>query len=469
MYQIELAIGEKNVMNCAKGNIKRNIAKQLHMSPQECQAFLATADNVLSLKTDIKELNNIIQLLDNPLTSKDDLESYQLYNLILDSNNYNKLENDDSIDNTYKCEKNIFDNEKENFENELLEAKTLFENQLYNKYFREEFEELIQADDMHIDKLEKFSKLYKFLRPEKVLETSDIGYFKIEYEKLKERYYNNIISQIEKESKNGTLSGNKLDQLSNMFEQLKEGDNVDNFISHKLQFYDAIKKAILPNTTNDIYYLFYFLGEKNNFKDINQYSISKISIGNDEITTCFKNGKLDVLFDKYGIKPTNEPNINLDITTESDEAYQIIMNKFLNLKKDIQAKNPDTTFKILNRLIVVENNNKESYYLIGDKDISPANIKYIEQINANLAPNTEELPVVYNKSFFSKITEKFKNSNLLNHRKNSEENIEYTCAVNYEHASKEQAFRKSISNITRYSNLTEQSTKIKQEDKELDR
>jgi hypothetical protein len=50
---------------------------------------------------------------------------------------------------------------------------------------------------------------------------------------------------------------------------------------------------------------------------------------------------------------------------------------------------------------------------------------------------------------------------LLHRKENLEENIEYTNVTNEKQISQKQAFRESISDMTQYSNFTNQNIKVK--------
>lgn len=214
IYELELAIGEKNTMKLGKGDIKKNIAKQLKMSISECQAFLSLADEIYSLEDSLINKSNIIDPLLNIAHNNKSLEDFRnslmqeecspledfLLHKILEDKNYKQFlknyKKEDILSSriayvVQRLKKQIKDEKRRR-----IECRSEFESRLFTKYFQNEFEELKQCKTVLPDKLKKFDYFYTLINPTEIIENSQIDYFLQDYEKIKqtqqETFRNNI-------------------------------------------------------------------------------------------------------------------------------------------------------------------------------------------------------------------------------------------------------------------------------------
>ena len=455
--ELELAIGEKNVMKLAKGDIKKNIAKQLQMSTKESQSFLAIADEIYSLQERERKLDSVLETIISykirdkltPANKEKAERNYvhlfeePLYIQSLESKEYKqyleKLEQGDTID----TRKAWFIDLCRNTSKEIETSKCLFESIIFNKYFKKEFEALLQMETIPVNKLKKFDELNELTSINEINRYSEIGYFKQEYEKLTERYSEGIYSQVEELFRNGDLSGDKLNELHELSK--REVTFTDE------KFLYRIAELVCPSEPSKVGELLCDLANNGQLKDANKYSILKIDVENLEINAYEKNGQVvDIQGNYFGFynnesSDKDENHTVFDFSLGDNEEYKSIMAQFLELKKNVQAENPNATIKILDRLIVVENNDEQELYVIIAGKLLPATAMRLESIKLNLAPNEVQLPVEYKNNVFGKMLMAIKKKLL----RNPSENINYNNIVTKK--SKQRIFKDNIKDMSQYS------------------
>lgn len=445
--ELELAIGEKRVMKMGKGNISSNISKQLEMSPKECRAFLALADEIYNLQKSVNELCYVINTLEDyqkidelPEEEKDiikgeytKLKQFSIFNSIISSNNIN-LQDAGEVENQTA----VFEKMLEEKESQIIQDKSEFESLIFAKYFQAEFEELKQMDDIPANKLVKFDDLYSLISKEEVTEDSVIGQFKRDYEKVLEKHFENICTKAKEEFEEGTLSGSKIEELQKII--TFDSNNTD------WKFFNRIAQLACPDEPLLASKILIGLALNQKLNTLNQYSIVKLGIGDLEINACQKNDKVvsalteDVFipFDKND-EELDEKNIELDFALEMDEDDKAIINQFLELRDKIRSENPQASIKISNRLIIIDDNNKQSFYLISHGLLLPLINLTPEPIRLNIAPNKIEplttseakhscaeeaqYPTIYKKNIFSKLFMFFKQKSLKNTNADIHDNV----------------------------------------------
>lgn len=98
--------------------------------------------------------------------------------------------------------------------------------------------------------------------------------------------------------------------------------------------------------------------------------------------------------------------VEFDFTLELEEDMQKIIVQFERLRDDALRRNSNTEIRIINRLIVISNENKEQYYYIINGQIQEARVKKVTTLN--LEHEGENLPHKLEPNIFQRIKERIR-------------------------------------------------------------
>jgi len=462
IYMLELGIGEERVMRLAKGNMK-NVARNLKLPLKKCKAFLANADEIYFIKSRINDIADIIRVLRNyeklnelPEEEREKvkkqyeaLSKNQIYNDVL-KENMNCMHIEDEII--------LFENELHNEKDKFKQSKNEFDNILYKTYFQKEFFEVSKMENIPAEKLIKFDELSEIISEEKLDETSRLGVFNKLYEQLIKEYEEKIYRDAEIAFNEGTLSGKKLYEFERLL--IRQVKLVDE------KFLKRMAELLCPTQVYETSNLLYQLEMNGQLGEAKQYSIDKIKLEDYEISVCSKNGKVISLLNRNGTLDSENnkvigDNIEFSFTLDLEEenGYQDIINQFLALKSSIEKQKPNATIKILDRLILIEDEGEQSFYIIHNGTISPATIDKSKQINLKLAPNEPTYPTIHKENLLSKLFRNFKKKEL--------KNVESAVCYNTDG---QEEFRNKISDMNKFNkDIYIDYHNYKTEEKESDR
>lgn len=464
MEELELAIGEDNVMALGKGNINHRIYKLLKTDLEESIRMLLRGDEIYKLDDQIKNNRIILNTVKNYLMKDhlnlEDREQVEYeYNKLLqkdikeiyyrEESEYQVFLQEENKDDTLQNREEFLEKQIQEQTAKHIELKSQFESIIYEKYFKSEFEQVIQSGmKPNLQQLTKWDDLWNLITEEGVQEGTPISEFKEKYEEMREQYLDNIVLEAEEEFNNGKLSGSKLAEL------LKKSFGFGNDVSN-IRLLSTVAQLIAPNSRYALY--IQELLESLDFEEIeniNEYkmSISKYCAGNINIPVYTKNGKIvnglskssEVEFVEMKIKSEKElkdENVEIfDYTTDLEEGYTTAREETLQIYQETLKKDPSTTMKILNRMIVFENEEGEQNpYIISAGHVLPAVVQEDSIINIKLAPNMVEFPAVQSENMFSGFIGRiksriYKSNNFLN------EEICYNSKIN----EKSKNFRESM-------------------------
>jgi len=486
--ELEIAIGEERVMTLGKGNIIGNASIQLGMNPEECIAFLGLIDEVYKLQGRVKDLNYIISTIEeykgrSKLSETErakieekynNLHEIPAYKRFIEIHNKVDLQQEEILKYQTYYFKVLLDKTKE----KTTKNKSEVESQIFAKYFEAEFAELMQMESILVDKLEKFSTLYELISKEEILEDSVIGKFKADYEMLIERHFNYIYEQAEQAFKAGGLTGEKIEELSqrllldSKFKRSDSGLRYD-----RVKFFKKIATLLCPEEALAVSSLLSKLDVEGELNTISEYSIVKLKARGkgknrgktSEITAYQKGGKVESILSHYD--EMLEEKEELYFTTELGEDIQKIMEEFEKLRDKELTKNPFAKIHIMDRLIVIDSNDEQSFYyilhgnIVEAHNITPNPIKLnfsqdeLEQLNTQ-----EDLhPVVVQKDFSQRLKSFIggifgKNADISNKLKSFIERI-FKRNIESSHNEEERKnavdlpknFREELSNMSNYS------------------
>ena len=460
--ELELAISEDNVMALGKGNLYEEIPKLLEMDYDECLRIFGIGDEIYKVNDQISNYRIILYitkryLMRDKLDSEDREEAETQYKELLQTEPKKEYYKEESAYQTFLQEENKSDtpeNRKEFFENQLkekklrhLNLKTKFESIIYEKYFEDGFEKVMESgQEPELQQLRKWEELWDLITDEGVQGEIPISEFKEKYEMMREQYLENISLEAEKEFNDGNLSGKKLVEL------LKKSSGFGNDMSN-MRLLSNVAQLIAPNYKNAIYVR--NLLASLDFEQLEQINKHKISIatycaGNVDIPVYMENGKIVSIFLPYcmdafsQMKNTSEKELKdenamiFDYTADLEEdGYTTAKEEALQIYQEALNRDASTKMKILDRMIVLENRDgTQTPYIISSGHVLPAFAQKGSTLDIHLAPNKVELPIVRKENVFSRLMTDIKRKFL----KNPEGDIYYDNAIN----EKSKIFRESM-------------------------
>lgn len=165
--KLELALGPIAIMKMAKGNIKKNVSKQLQMNPEESYAFLGLVDEVHAIKRKIENYNLFISILDKVInidkyTAKEQEKIKRAFeNMKYLSPDYYEFQNsmaflDFSVENGNSLESQLKFLKISIEEDEKRVSKVIkdIDRLIFDKYFKKDFE-------CQTNKARKFRQSYR--------------------------------------------------------------------------------------------------------------------------------------------------------------------------------------------------------------------------------------------------------------------------------------------------------------------
>ena len=425
--QIELGIGEKKVMQLGKGDIRGNIAKILNLNNiQDCVTYLAKADSVYWQNEKINNLKIIYNVLGNYINRVNknpeiQEEAMAEYRKLIKSN---QLYIHEVMKLGYRISPEDITN-KEGFKinelrdhfHELIEQEkgiqvnniNEFESMTFEKYLKKDFEEVVKSPIISKDDMQKFSEYFNLLKSTQNkanTEKSEIDIFKENFKEVQQRYYSQVYNKLTEDYQSGKLTGETIKQLID-----------DNSVGKKYRDLDIINKMgnlINPQNPNLVSNLIRILEQNEELNTFNKYSILQIQAQNkeDEVSVYSKDG---IITSNYEQKITpftkidKDPEDFFDFTYEPDINYKVIMEQFLELKDSVEERNPDAIIRIIDKLIAVEDDGKQSYYIIGKEQLLPAEIVNEIKLEAkNNSMNKYMYPKVQKENPISKLFAKIR-------------------------------------------------------------
>lgn len=157
--ELEIAIGEENVMKLGKGNIKKNIGNILQMKPKELVTFLAKGDSLYLFGEQIWQQHEINFVLEECLyanLSEQEIEE-KIKKLKADCPVYDKQNMDDIP--TLAERKQKIDEIINSSEESCSALTTDLENTIYEKYLQKDFERMSVEGNISDGDFKKFKDL----------------------------------------------------------------------------------------------------------------------------------------------------------------------------------------------------------------------------------------------------------------------------------------------------------------------
>lgn len=406
---VEMAIGPEKVMEFGRGDIEKNIAPLLDMTPEDCAVFLAKADSIYEYDDLSKDYFDVKQMLSsklklekerekNPDATMSDfiledvekLKSNKLYRGISKNSDYLTYAKDNNLD------PELDETKKEYFSHihELYSTKSKvllheIQGELLTKYFMKEFEEITSANTCSVEQYQKFSNLSGLLLTYGERTNDVLKAFDEKFEILRGNFFNTVSNDIKKSIQEGTLSVEQLSLYKNIFANGDYRDSGD--------FYEIVSKLMLPENPDMYRNFFGKLSLQNMVSDVFNYKLLELETENGTRAELFFDTQKSNHFSRYiqvpkivGVSDEIEnPNNIIDITLGNLQSIQEIVKSFLSLKEEIKQKSPNAKMQIVDNIIVTTGVGEEpSYYMIEGNDIVLAQAK--ELLPQNRQPTIGE-------------------------------------------------------------------------------
>lgn len=242
---LELAIGEKRVIKFGKGNIRKNVAKQLKMTPFQTTRMLSIADDVYRVEDRINKIEYILQVLNDYSRidtfsdeEKDKIEkeyqkviSYPLYISLFKSEEWKWAIKERLYSENLKDQKTFLKRKIED-ENELLgQDMNEFQEMVFCKYFKKMVDECVKMQEIPFSKMKVLDELYKLINVYNQAENEnlEIARFKEQYNSLQTIYDSVDTSLGSFRNRISNMSKHDTSQMYNGDETGKKGNaNEDN-------------------------------------------------------------------------------------------------------------------------------------------------------------------------------------------------------------------------------------------------
>ncbi len=423
--QIELAIGQEETMAIGKGNIKDNVCKRLKMSKKECKEFLAELDYIYVLEKRVNELDYITEVLKNfgsdipeeQFPTEEERQNEKLLRVkrfvevmqkIKNDKEYQNYLNENGLDDSLDTSIDYYDSKTEDIiQQELIPERIMVRDIVFEKYFRKEFEEITEKEEITQEELEKYVNLRKYRTKFKsVIAQNEDFHEYMDSGALVKKFIQSQPAILERKAKSGELTIEEFIKIRQSYKKYGQ--------EYEIKFLDEIVAKIM-NSENQlgIVNLIDKLSRVGQLQDINDYLILGIEEGERVKYLYEKNGEILFVSDLSDItKVTAGEEIEAekaigDFTEDIGEEIVPYVNKFLELKEELQAKNPYAKITILGREIVINDNGEKTIYIMQNGEILSAEMKIQSPIKTNFAPSEKErrenLPKPTKESSFSRM------------------------------------------------------------------
>lgn len=391
-----------------------NIEKIFEMQRQQFIEFVMKADHIYRIQKETSKIGVLIRNLkgDNP-EQKEQIRLSTTYQQIINSEGFKKFLNKNRLANFDESICEYCNNIMEASDRSVCELKSDFDDILFQRYFRKEFEKNISKNkQVSKEFLRKYSELKRLFKSEGNLgekARNRLLDFIEKFDEIEKTYCNQIINKAI-ENEHMTLKDfiKYLDELS------YEKDDINKVTDIK---YELIKIAVAKNSNGikqELVDLIEYLYTNNKLGELQDYSVKKIQASNGNIGCIYmKNG--EVILDNFGyckkeVTDKNQKNYNelFDFTLRKNEDMKKIISQFENIREAALQSDSNAKICILNRTIAITSNNKTKFFMIDNEImctdiISDLSIDLEEEKQKGLIPIRNNL-VNFVKRVFYKIT-----------------------------------------------------------------
>ena len=397
-----------------KLGLNGNIEKIFEMPRQQLIEFIMKADHIYRIQKETSKIGVLIRnLKGDDSEQKEQIRLSTTYQQIINSEGFKKFLNENGLANSDESICEYCNNIMEASDRSVCELKSDFDDILFQRYFRSDFEKNISKNkQVSKDFLRKYSELKRLFKSEGNLgekARNKLLDFIEKFDEIEKTYCNQVLNKAI-ENEHMTLKDfiKYLDALS------YEKDDINKVTDIK---YELIKIAVAKNSNGikqELVDLIEYLYTNNKLGELQDYSVKKIQASNGNIGCIYmKNG--EVILDNFGyckkeVTDKNQKNYNelFDFTLRKNEDMKKIISQFENIREAALQSDSNAKICILNRTIAITSNNKTKFFMIDNEImstdiISDLSIDLEEEKQKGLIPIRNNL-VNFIKSVFYKIT-----------------------------------------------------------------
>jgi len=471
---LELAIGQENVMQFGKGNIRQNIADKLKMTEIDTVNIIGIGDDIYRYERRKEQLKRIIAALKN--RTRDDepskfLDKQELMQeLSGDYGAYFTLlhQNEAPINGTIEDQINYFLNLSSYQDKFLQKYMAEFNEIVVSKYFTHEMENLRSVSGIGLKTMERLDRINFLLGN---IREKDMGpqvkEFKKFYSEMEQQVFDGVVDMAKKDLKEGRLTGKRIAELERLTNRGRLGKEPI-YVADR-RFIDEIAGIVNPKKREAVSELLCNLISKGEVEDASEYEIETINTGEKKVYLYKKSGEVVSIFDDYymgQLESSNNEEEMFQFTVELNENMQDIIASFNKLSDSVLSKDSDADIKILNRLISIHTRNEDQYYYIQHNNIVRVKKERRKSENVNVASEKENALVVQNNGILDRIQRAIR-AKFDNIRKNisgqGHENIEANIRK------RENEFKVYISDMSNYAKRDDNTNLPYSGEKQFDR
>lgn len=413
---VEAAIGTKKMMELGKGDIIHRFPKILSMTPKEVNYLLAMSDNIYTINERLQTERELVRIIREHLNENESsfkspeeyeenkglIETYLKDPVFLNYVKTNQLEVSPESLQKYFKEVAIPELTKEK-DTTIISVESF----LLDRYFMRDMRNIFNSENISEEDFEKLSKIASFLNTKPVNVPENLKNMnpkmssilvKEEFDKIAQNYIKQFAIREAEKYQKGELDlktfiqkGKRICCTHFKLSQLL----MDEFSKNVSQEFEENLKEVLVTLWN--------LSDcKNNREGIENGIIYRLVAENSEEevkSSIIRNG--DAFLDRFKNRdkilrtPEDEVKFNFTLDRKYKDEYEVVMKKFLELRDEIFARNPEAQIHIISREIIVQEGENLTFYKINNGNITKMKVKEQFTLNFQLeGEKAEDFPVV---------------------------------------------------------------------------
>ncbi len=372
--QLEQAVGEENILRFGKGNPKE-IAKILQLSTKELPEFLGKIDQINADLYRSNKYGNIV----NALTILNQIGSYSsaeqiswAENYLEKSDTYRGIENDPdyiqflqerSLASTETAKQNYFEQKLEEIQSSRKQNIADIDNEIFDRYFKGEYEQIRRAGTISDKLFEKYSKLSQ------AINTTDAKYdgeymgditgFNRDFILLRQRQFSQFINEQVEKINNGTFAMEDINEAKKKIQEFYPENGIDE-VGYQERYNEFLGEVLGEENKSAVINLIQQLESTGKLNELPQYQIIATETQPQNSSRSQENST------KGNIVLKNGKIIPEEMTLSE---YSGIASAFEKFKQTVQAIDPNAKIEWSGKNIAVSSGNAVSFFRIENNEI----------------------------------------------------------------------------------------------------
>lgn len=382
--ELELALGPEAVMKLGGAKDIKDVSKILGFEKDFSTIFSLNIADEIYKSNDLERNARIVRqaISDHKPRENFSEEEENEYRNFFESNDegYAIYLDASGLEDSEESKIGYMDKIQKDAKEDRLKNKMYFESIVFDKYFRKEFEEFSQMENIPEEEFQRFNELRKYMGH---ISDKDLIFdnkknvllnFSNKFQEIQKKYAGILWDKLSKDFDSKRITPELLENYEERFKNISLLDEnigleiFDSVVSEKI----SGKMQDEPETAS-VKWLLKELGRKEEIKDFSKYSISIRDTDDGGLSYIYlKDGKpvfsqKGIIGKSFSVKD-EIPMSAIDFTEELGEDVQKRVNNFLDFKSQILRLNPDAQIVILDREIAVCSNGTYTYFkFVGDK------------------------------------------------------------------------------------------------------